>query len=137
MQLMQAGNSAKSDNLHHRPWSEARRPSDGFCSKCSFPPPAHQWTRHLQASLEMTETEANGATQIQDEDHFQPTDNGAPSPLRTLCEELHEKVFAFLEEDVPTEVLKNVQGQCIRTITIISDALTNYPSALPSPRCHT
>lgn len=73
----------------------------------------------------MTETEAKAA--IQDEDHFQPTDDGAPSPLRTLCKELHEKVFAFLEEEPPTEVLRNVQGQCIRTITIISDALTKYP----------
>jgi len=79
----------------------------------------------------MTETEANAATQ--DEDHFQPTDNGAPSPLRTLCEELHDKVFKFLESEAPTETLKNVQGQCWHTITIISDALTKYPYVPISP----
>ena len=74
----------------------------------------------------MTETEPNATAQ--DEDHFIPTDNGAPSPLRALCAELHEKVFAFLEEDAQNETLKNVQGQCWRTMTVISDALTNYPS---------
>ena len=82
----------------------------------------------------MTETE-NGLP-AQDENHFQPTDHGAPSPLRTLCEELHKKVFAFLEEDVKEELLQNVQGQCLRTITIISDALEKYPY-VPCPAIST
>lgn len=75
----------------------------------------------------MTETEAHDAEL--DENHFQPIDDGTPSPLRTLCSELHEKVFSFLEKEAETETLTDVQGQCWRTITIISDALEKYPYA--------
>ena len=85
----------------------------------------HQWTGLPDLSLEMTTPGTN--VPAQEEDHFQPTDHGDPSRLRSLCTELHEKVFTFLEKEAPTETLKNVQAQCLRSITIISDALTNYP----------
>lgn len=73
----------------------------------------------------MTETASRSTAK--EEASQLPTSNGAPSPLRTLCAELHEQVMAFLQEDVQTETLRNVQCQCWHTITIISDALENYP----------
>ena len=73
----------------------------------------------------MTETEVGLPTYP--ENHFQPTDDGAPSPLRTLCQELNKKVLDFLESKPEEEILRNVQGQCWRTMTIISDALEKYP----------
>lgn len=61
-----------------------------------------------------------------------PTDHWAVSnrnctSLRSLCAHLHEKIEAFLREDVQSERLKAVQDQCKHSLCIISDALAKYP----------
>jgi len=53
--------------------------------------------------------------------------NGDSTPLRTLCAQLHAQVTAFLQEDVETEMLKNVQAQCRNSLNIISEAIERYP----------
>ena len=58
-------------------------------------------------------------------------ENGNSTPLRTLCADLHTKIEAFLQEDVKTEILKNVQTQCRHSLSIISEALEKYPYAIP------
>lgn len=73
----------------------------------------------------MTETEAHVSAQRKNQPEL--TDNGTPSPLRTLCAEVHEKVFAFLQQKAETELLMSVQAQCRNTISIISNALERYP----------
>ncbi|CAF9917673.1 hypothetical protein IMSHALPRED_003716 [Imshaugia aleurites] len=56
-----------------------------------------------------------------------PLSNGDCNPLRTLCADLHARITAFLQEDVPTERLRDVQAQCRRSLAIISEALERYP----------
>ncbi|KAL2044311.1 hypothetical protein N7G274_003016 [Stereocaulon virgatum] len=68
------------------------------------------------------ETSVNGQTQP-------PINHEDSTPLRTLCAELHAKVEAFVQEDVETETLKNVQTQCRHSLSIISEALERYPTS--------
>lgn len=53
--------------------------------------------------------------------------NGEHHPLRAVCISLHEKVNAFLTEDVETKRLQAVQSQTRASLQIIQEALDNYP----------
>ncbi|KAL8742031.1 MAG: hypothetical protein Q9190_005425, partial [Brigantiaea leucoxantha] len=52
--------------------------------------------------------------------------NDEPFALRSLCATLHAQITAFLQEDVPTERLRNVQAQTRNSLTIIQNALNRY-----------
>lgn len=83
----------------------------------------------------MTETGVSANAPIQQHPPTNGSDNGSGSgygngdstPLRTLCADLHTRITAFLDEDVPTERLRNVQAQCRHSLSIISEALERYP----------
>ncbi|MCJ1451580.1 3'-phosphoadenosine 5'-phosphosulfate sulfotransferase [Mycoblastus sanguinarius] len=76
----------------------------------------------------MTETEIEVPAHAPVQTHQQqPMSNGDSTPLRTLCAQLHEQITAFLQEDVQTEMLKNVQAQTRHSLGIISEALERYP----------
>ncbi|KAL8866716.1 MAG: hypothetical protein Q9174_006130 [Haloplaca sp. 1 TL-2023] len=53
--------------------------------------------------------------------------NGDSTSLRSLCATLHAQIAAFLQEDVPTETLRNVQAQTKNSLEIIQKALDRYP----------
>lgn len=89
---------------------------------------AHQWIGDLAASLEMTETEAHVCAQSNGQPQL--SENGTFSSLRSLCPEVHDKVFAFLQQKAETGILMKVQAQCRNTIDILSDALERYPYVL-------
>lgn len=77
----------------------------------------------------MTETERGHS--VDNERSQSSTGNDDSTPLRRLCADLHAQVTAFLQEDVPTERLKNVQAQCQNSLSIISEAMKRYPYILP------
>ncbi|KAL9613895.1 MAG: hypothetical protein Q9167_001573 [Letrouitia subvulpina] len=49
-----------------------------------------------------------------------------PSALRSLCATLHAQLLAFLQEEAPTERLRNVQSQTRKSLLIIQRALDRY-----------
>ena len=66
------------------------------------------------------------------------TTNGATSPAITngshaklslieLSAKLHDRIQAFLKEDVESEVLRQVQEQTRGSLEIIHEALRRYP----------
>ena len=79
----------------------------------------------------MTETNAYDTTYNAGPTEQAPSGNSNgnvdPTPLRALCTDLHSQIEAFLQEDVETEVLRNVQKQCRHSLRIIQEALDRYP----------
>ena len=55
--------------------------------------------------------------------------NGDSSALRELCSKLHDRVTAFLQEDVKTERLKAVQKQTRQSLAVVQEALDRYEYA--------
>ena len=57
-------------------------------------------------------------------------------PLRKLCTAVHDRIEAFLQEDVPTERLRKVQAQTRISLGIIQEALDRYRSIVPTTPFH-
>ncbi|KAI4165547.1 MAG: hypothetical protein LQ342_000960 [Letrouitia transgressa] len=76
----------------------------------------------------MTETASDPLAQAVDQVPIpQITSNGEePSALRSLCATLHAQILAFLQEEAPTERLRNVQSQSRKSLLIIQRALDRY-----------
>lgn len=47
-------------------------------------------------------------------------------PFPQLCARIHDRVTAFLAEDVPTERLKSVQEQTRTSLGVLEEALERY-----------
>ena len=79
-----------------------------------------------EVSLAMTETGSTAAADT--------ISCHGPESLRSLSSKLHEKVHAFLQEDVKTEILKKVQAQTKISLRVIEDALHRYRSVETPPK---
>ncbi|KAL9039783.1 MAG: hypothetical protein Q9214_004734, partial [Letrouitia sp. 1 TL-2023] len=76
----------------------------------------------------MTETASDPLAEAVDRIPIpQTTSNGEePSALRSLCATLHAQILVFLQEEAPTERLRNVQSQTRKSLLIIQRALDRY-----------
>jgi hypothetical protein len=62
--------------------------------------------------------------------------NGEHRSLRQTCAELHERVNAFLDENIDDELLKRVQDQTRISLGVVEEALSKYRSfGLPALLC--
>lgn len=53
-------------------------------------------------------------------------ESSLPSSLKSVCAELHQRVSAFLEEDIPDGLLKQVQIQTRHALKTLEEALAKY-----------
>lgn len=62
----------------------------------------------------------------QHENNGEPIVHYPPDALPELCEQVYDKVEAFLNIDAKTERVRNVQQQSRRTLGVFEEALEKY-----------